>query len=799
MLQDPNLLERFRRESDALRRLNHPNIVKILDTVQEGDQYGIILEYVSGGSLRDLLDKQPQLPLEVALRIALELADALTRAHHLKIIHRDIKPANVLLAEDGTPRLTDFGLVRMAGETDPLTKTGSVIGTYAYLSPEAIEGNPPDARMDIWAYGVLLYEMLAGRRPFESDAPATMIYQILQAPVPDIREFRPDVPKGIISLLNELLEKDPQKRIGSIRHVGARLEDVIGTFDPQVRATIEVGMGESDRRLSRFSTPTPLSRDELLSISREPQNQPVAVKASPVLWVIAGLLVILIGVIGAVAIVFLDQEGGNPGTAPGEIITVDPVAPGEIMVLVAQLEALDEPDPTVDRFIIEDLREVFEQAQASAGIRIREYEGVLTSTEEAREAARFNQAAVVIWGNYTPGLIEVEILPHPGIGRQLPPELLEKTTAVRVRLTDPRNQSLAPQVLSTLAVWYAYEGSAFDSAWMMLVMDELNLTGGEVVGVTLGTHIHHYFNAFLTDTEHSVEHMDQALVMDPVNPILYHLRSLALLRLGRTTEGVEDLNSAIRLSQNRWAAPLVTLANLDLGAGDYEQALEKMNRAVELIPDDWFIYSMRGSAYYLMGDYPQAKANLDRSIEVGPRSNFPYVVSILFALREGQLDEVNRLRLIAEEGFPDPNFINRILVATIGTNRMASYWDALLSAFTNLSLGQYEDALVNARLALTLTDSPQSETYMLLGLSECVNGNYPEAETAYSQGIEIDPDFTILYLLRADVRAKQNNFQGSLLDFGAAQETPTWENFAPLIESNNAQMGCETFFDVPRE
>ena len=157
--KNPNLLERFRREGLALKELNHPNIVKMLAAIEEDDEHYIVMEYVSGGSLYDMLKQQGKLPIERVLYIALDLCDALTRAHRLKIIHRDIKPANVLLAPDGTPRLTDFGAARQE-KLDHLTKEGGVIGTVSYLSPEACKGEPVDARTDIWSFGIMLYEML---------------------------------------------------------------------------------------------------------------------------------------------------------------------------------------------------------------------------------------------------------------------------------------------------------------------------------------------------------------------------------------------------------------------------------------------------------------------------------------------------------------------------------------------------------------------------------------------------------------------------------------------------------------
>ena len=130
-LADRELIERFEREGEALRELNHPNMVKLLDTVEEAGNHYLILEYVAGGDLKDLLE-HGAMPLEQILTIAIQIADALTRSHYLNIIHRDLKPANILIAEDGTARLTDFGIARVSSK-ERITDTDAIIGTIDYL------------------------------------------------------------------------------------------------------------------------------------------------------------------------------------------------------------------------------------------------------------------------------------------------------------------------------------------------------------------------------------------------------------------------------------------------------------------------------------------------------------------------------------------------------------------------------------------------------------------------------------------------------------------------------------------
>jgi serine/threonine protein kinase/tetratricopeptide (TPR) repeat protein len=266
----PWLVERFIREGEALRRLNHPNIVKMLDAVQEGENHYIIMEYVPGGSLHDLIIRQPEgrLPIDLALKIGLELADALTRAHHVKIVHRDIKPANVLLAADGTPRLTDFGIARLSDLTG-VTGAGEVVGTYSYLAPEGFHGQELDERADIWSFGVLLYEMLTGDVPFHNHNPGEMMHAVLKSPLPDLEKIRPDAPVAMVDLIYRMLEKNPSQRIGSARLVGAELEAIVRGVDTDFHPLVYLASFPSVS-----ATPTLLNPYETAELTPRYHNLP---------------------------------------------------------------------------------------------------------------------------------------------------------------------------------------------------------------------------------------------------------------------------------------------------------------------------------------------------------------------------------------------------------------------------------------------------------------------------------------------------------------------------------------------
>jgi len=249
ILQDPDIVRRFELEGDALRRLNHPNIVKMLATEDNNNAHFIVMEYVEGGSLLDVLNEEKQLSIQRILYIALDLADALTRAHRLKILHRDIKPANVLIAKDGTPRLTDFGMARV--QDVHVTQTGMIVGTLAYLSPEALHGENIDERSDIWAFGILLYEMLAGERPFPETNPGALITSIMTKPVPDLEAIRPDAPTALVDLVYRMMKKDVHARIPSVRLIGVELESLIRGDTSSIQT---VAPPDTD---GRFVTPTP--------------------------------------------------------------------------------------------------------------------------------------------------------------------------------------------------------------------------------------------------------------------------------------------------------------------------------------------------------------------------------------------------------------------------------------------------------------------------------------------------------------------------------------------------------------
>jgi serine/threonine-protein kinase len=220
--REPSFVERFRREAQAAANLNHPNIVGIYDWGQEAGTYFIVMEYVEGRSLRDLIRSEGPIEPGRAADITAEIASALAFAHRSGVVHRDVKPGNVLITPQGHVKVTDFGIAR-AGASDGLTQTGSVMGTATYFSPEQAQGLAVDGRSDVYSLGVVLYELVCGGVPFVADSPVSVAYKhVREEPVPPSQR-NTDVPPALEQIIMSALAKDPDQRYQSADDMRADL------------------------------------------------------------------------------------------------------------------------------------------------------------------------------------------------------------------------------------------------------------------------------------------------------------------------------------------------------------------------------------------------------------------------------------------------------------------------------------------------------------------------------------------------------------------------------------------------
>lgn len=222
LAEDRSFVDRFRREAIAAARLAHPAIVSIFDTYSGEGMEAIVMELVHGITLRQKLDRNDGLPPVEVVRIGAQVADALAVAHQSRLVHRDIKPANILLCDDDRVMVADFGIAKL-DEGGDHTKEGTMLGTAKYLSPEQVEGRPVDARTDVYSLGVVLYEMLCARPPFDADTDVATALARLHADPPRPRQVRADLPRELDDVVMRALARRPDDRYDSAAELRAAL------------------------------------------------------------------------------------------------------------------------------------------------------------------------------------------------------------------------------------------------------------------------------------------------------------------------------------------------------------------------------------------------------------------------------------------------------------------------------------------------------------------------------------------------------------------------------------------------
>lgn len=328
LARDPSFLNRFRREAHSAAGLNHPSIVSVYDTGEDIAPDGtprpfIVMEFVDGRTLRDILKSEGRLPVRRALEIVAEICSALDFSHRNGIIHRDIKPANVMITPQGAVKVMDFGIARaVADNSATQTQTANVIGTAQYLSPEQARGESVDARSDVYSTGCLLYELVTGVPPFQGDSPVAVAYQhVRENPVlPSARN--PEVPRVVDSIVMKSLAKNQLNRYQS---AGEMRQDIVRALANQP-VVAEAVMTDAERTqfIARTSSPLPVRTPDY-----PPEDEPNH-RRTGLIW--AAVVVALLVVIGgaAYAIAFLGKGSSGPKTyAVPNVIGLSPTAAAE--------------------------------------------------------------------------------------------------------------------------------------------------------------------------------------------------------------------------------------------------------------------------------------------------------------------------------------------------------------------------------------------------------------------------------------------------------------------------------------
>src|SRR5882757_766274 len=309
MSEQADQLERFRQEARAVAKLSHPNVVSVIDAGEDGGYPYIVFEYVEGETLKARINRIGPLDVQEALAYAIEIARGLTVAHARKMVHRDIKPQNILIDAEGRAKLTDFGISRQL-EQDGMTATGRVLGTTDYVAPEQAMGRRTDQRSDIYALGVVLYEMLTGEVPFAADSQVGVAMKHVNEELPDVQALRPELSAASALVVERATAKDPEKRYADI---GEMIDDLSTALEVEAARA-----GSTTGEATSVLEAVPPAQRKLSSRAR---------------WSWAAIAVLLLVAAGALAATQLISSGDTPivgknqsGDGGGNKATGAPVA-----------------------------------------------------------------------------------------------------------------------------------------------------------------------------------------------------------------------------------------------------------------------------------------------------------------------------------------------------------------------------------------------------------------------------------------------------------------------------------------
>lgn len=344
--EDSDFLIRFQREARALAKLDHPYILKVLDYGEDNGIPFLVMPYLAQGTLKQYT--RTRLPYEKAIKIIIPIAEALSYAHQRKIIHRDIKPANILFGESGEPILSDFGIAKLldAGDQTQLTGTGLGIGTPAYMAPEQWNG-VADEKTDIYALGIVLYELITGRCPFQADTPAAILIKQVQDPLPRPKTFVPDLPENVETVLFKALAKDPAFRYQNMQEFIQGMNSILQgkplAYDLPTQIHKDPNATKVSSEISTFKSETKLDERP---ITKKQKWIPVAVVLGVLFIAVCLIIAVIFGISKLdlfnrnvpTEIAQVETQGNiQPTSQTGEIKNTDPVNTPQVQVTSTEI------------------------------------------------------------------------------------------------------------------------------------------------------------------------------------------------------------------------------------------------------------------------------------------------------------------------------------------------------------------------------------------------------------------------------------------------------------------------------
>lgn len=749
------LVARFRHEARAISALNHPHIATIYGMEDTGEAQFLVLEYLPGGTLRDALKRQRSagapLPLAQAIAWAVEISEGLEHAHSNGIIHRDLKSSNVLLAEDGQVKLADFGLAKSCSDSDsgPVTQTGVAMGTPVYMAPEVLCGAEADERSDIFSLGVLLFEMIAGERPFHGGKDA-QLYQTVWKPAPPLSQVRADVPAALENIVARCLEKDPEARyqsagavVAGLRALGAESSALTETITLPASARkghwrlaaallallLPAAIPGVRHNVARWIQPNPLPAQKRVAVlpfrnvGGDPSTQ---VLADGLIEVVSNALTGLEQFHGALVVVpasDVRKEGARSARDAGRLLAAT-------LAITGSVQTVGGADVLVTLNLV-DTRTVAQLRAETIRARLPDLaalqDGVVEKVARMLELSLAPEAAqeVKAGGTTVSGAYPLYLEGLAYLRRSDRPENLDLAIAAFGRA-----------VAKDAAYALAYAGAAeayylrYDLLRDTAALDPATANGRRAlalnerlapVHITMGA-----IEAGMEDYSAAEREFQRALELDPRSADAYRALGSTYQARGRTSDAEAVYRKAAEMRPDDWGN-LKQLGLFYLNTSRYPEAEHYLREVIRLTPDSAKAYSNLAVVYVRMNRRADAALMLAKSLAIEPNANASNTLGYLY-FYEGQFAEAAEQFERAVKLVPTDSRFR-------GNLADAYRWSPTLAA---KAPGTYRKAieLIETEIAIRPNDA---ELHSRLAMYWAAVGNRGAAEAEIGRSLKLQP------------------------------------------------------------